>query len=321
VTQEKQVAVVTGSSSGIGFETCLILARNGFHTYATMRKVDGGGGGSKQIIDIAKNENLPLKVLQLDVDNDKSVLDAINRIVTEYGSIDVIVNNAGYALVGALEQTSMEEIKAQFETNFFGAVRVMQAVIPAMREQRSGKIINITSIGGRIAIPLDSIYHATKFALEGLSESIQYELEPFGIKVILVEPGAVGSNFWKNWMMAAKASSSDDNNTNSQYKQIQNNMLVSFKQMEQNAIHPSEVANVILQAVKDDNPDFRYVVGKDAATILETRKKMSDREFQNFFKKQLICKILVTSLSSTAATECLPFGSNAFYNICYMGSR
>jgi NAD(P)-dependent dehydrogenase (short-subunit alcohol dehydrogenase family) len=318
MTQEKQVAVVTGSSSGIGFETCLTMARNGYNTYATMRKIEGK---TNQITDIAKNENLPLKVLQLDVDNDKSVLDAINRIVTEYGSIDVIVNNAGYALVGALEQTSMEEIKAQFETNFFGAVRVMQAVIPAMREQRSGKIINITSIGGRIAIPLDSIYHATKFALEGLSESIQYELEPFGIKVILIEPGAVGSNFWKNWMMAAKASSSDDNNTNSQYKQIQNNMLGSFKQMEQNAIHPSEVANVILQAVKDDNPDFRYVVGKDAATILETRKKMSDREFQNFFKKQLICKILVTSLSSTAATECLPFGSNAFYNICYMGSR
>ncbi|MFL6344053.1 MAG: SDR family oxidoreductase, partial [Nitrososphaeraceae archaeon] len=196
MTQEKQVAVVTGSSSGIGFETCLTMARNGYNTYATMRKIEGK---TNQITDIAKNENLPLKVLQLDVDNDKSVLDAINRIVTEYGSIDVIVNNAGYALVGALEQTSMEEIKAQFETNFFGAVRVMQAVIPAMREQRSGKIINITSIGGRIAIPLDSIYHATKFALEGLSESIQHELEPFGIKVILVEPGAVGSTFWKNW--------------------------------------------------------------------------------------------------------------------------
>jgi short-subunit dehydrogenase len=154
-----------------------------------------------------------------------------------------------------------------------------------MREQRSGKIVNITSMGGRIAIPLDSIYHATKFALEGLSESIQYELEPFGINVVLIEPGAVGTNFWKNWRMATKASSSRDNN-NSLYKQIENNMLKSFKQMEQNAMHPSEVAKVILQAVKNDNPDFRYVVGKDAATILETRKRMSDREFQHLFKKQ-----------------------------------
>ncbi|MFL6316315.1 MAG: SDR family NAD(P)-dependent oxidoreductase, partial [Nitrososphaeraceae archaeon] len=116
MTSERQVAVVTGSSTGIGFETSLMLARNGFHTYATMRKLEGGG--SKHITDIAKNENLPLQVIQLNVDNDKSVLEAINRIVTENNRIDVVVNNAGYALVGALEQTSMEEIKAQFETNF-----------------------------------------------------------------------------------------------------------------------------------------------------------------------------------------------------------
>ncbi|MFL6433569.1 MAG: SDR family oxidoreductase [Nitrososphaeraceae archaeon] len=282
MTSERQVAVVTGSSTGIGFETSLMLARNGFHTYATMRKIEGK---TNQITDIAKNENLPLRVIQLDVDNDKSVLEAINRIVSENNRIDVVVNNAGYALVGALEQTSMEEIKAQFETNFFGAVRVTQTVIPVMREQRSGKIVNITSMGGRIAIPLDSIYHATKFALEGLSESIQYELEPFGIKVILVEPGAVGLNFF--WRMAAKASNSSDNNNDYLlYRQIENNMLESFKKMEQNAIHPSEVAKMILQAVTTDNPDFRYVIGKDAATILETRKRMSDREFQDLFKKQ-----------------------------------
>ena len=284
MTQEKEVAVVTGASTGIGFETSLALARNGFHTYATMRKLEEGK--SNQIMNIAKNENLPLQAIQLDVDNDKSVLDAINKIVSENGRIDIVVNNAGYALVGALEQTSMEEIKAQFETNFFGAVRVIQAVIPIMRKQRSGKIVNITSMGGRIAIPLDSIYHATKFALEGLSESIQYELEPFGINIILIEPGAVGTNFWKNWKMAAKTSDHKDKNNDSPYKQIKNNMLESFKQIEQNAIHPSEVAKVILQAAKADNPDFRYVVGKDAATILETRRKISDREFRDLLKKQ-----------------------------------
>ena len=135
-------------------------------------------------------ENLPLQVIQLDVNNDKSVADAINRIVEEKDSrIDVLVNNAGYALIGAFEENSMEEIKTQFETNFFGAIRVMQKVIPIMRKQRSGKIVNISSIGGRISFPLDSIYHGTKFALEGLSESIQYEVEPFGIKIILIEPG------------------------------------------------------------------------------------------------------------------------------------
>jgi NAD(P)-dependent dehydrogenase (short-subunit alcohol dehydrogenase family) len=280
--QGEEVAVVTGSSSGMGLETSLMLVRNGFHTYATMRKLEGK---SNQLVDIAKNENLPLQVIQLNVNDDKSVSDAINRIVREKDRIDVLVNNAGYALVGAFEENSMEEIKAQFETNFFGAVRVMQTAIPIMREQRSGKIVNITSMGGRVAIPLDSIYHGTKFALEGLSESIQYEVEPFGIKIILIEPGSIGSNFWKNLKMAAKASGLD-NNDNSPYRQLSNNILDTFKQIEQNTIHPSEVAKVILQAVTSDNPDFRYVVGKDAAMILEARRTMYDREFQDLIRKQ-----------------------------------
>jgi short-subunit dehydrogenase len=277
---EEKVAVITGSSSGIGFETSLILARNRFHTYATMRNVQGES--EEKITNISKSENLPLQVIKLDVNNDKSVIDAINRIIEEKGRIDVVINNAGYALVGAFEETSMDDIIAQFETNFFGAIRVMQAVIPIMRKQRSGKIVNITSMGGRIAIPLDSIYHGTKFALEGLSESIQYELEPFGIKVILIEPGAVGSNFWKNLKTARKTA---DHNI-STYRQLENNISEALKQMVQNAIPSAQVANVILQAVISDNPELRYVVGKDAAMIIEARRDMSDREFQNLIKKQ-----------------------------------
>src|SRR5215212_8735121 len=229
-----------------------MLARNGFHTYATMRKLEDGG--SKQITDIAKNENLPLQVIQLDVNNDKSVIDAINRIAKEKYRIDVVINNTGYDLMGALEETSIDEIKAQFETNFFGAVRVMQAVIPTMRTQRSGKIVNITSLGGRISFPQNSPYHATKFALEGLSESIQYELEPFGIKIIVIEPGGVGSNFLKNLKMATKMSDP----LNSPYRSMQSSMSEYFKQWAQNLTHPSEVAKVILQTVSSDNPDFRY---------------------------------------------------------------
>ena len=208
MSQQKEVAVVTGSSTGVGYETSLALARNGFHTYATMRKLDGK---SKQIIDIAKNESVPLDVIQLDVDNDKSVLDAVNKIVSENEELDVVVNNAGFALFGAFEENSMEEIRTQFETNFFGAVRVMQSVIPTMRKQRSGKIVNISSVAGRISLPLTSAYDATKHALEGLSESIQYELEQFGIKIIVIEPGAIGSNFMTNSKMAAKTSSRDSN--------------------------------------------------------------------------------------------------------------
>ena len=277
---EEKVAIVTGSSTGIGYETSLALARNGFYTYATMRKLEGES--EQTITTISKSENLPLQVIQLDVNNDKSVIDAIDRIIEKKKRIDVVINNAGYALIGDLEETSMHQIREQFETNFFGAVRVMQRIIPIMRKQTSGKIVNITSMGGRIAIPLDSIYHATKFALEGLSESIQYELTPFGIKVILIEPGAVESNFWKNLKIATKES--DPNS--SPYRQIENNMSEALKQMVQNTTPSSEVAKVILQAVTLDNPDFRYVIGKDAAMIIEARRNMSDREFENLMKKQ-----------------------------------
>lgn len=277
---QEKVAVVTGSSTGIGYETALTLARNGFYTYATMRNLEGDS--EEKVTNISKSENLPLQVIKLDVNNDKSVIDAIDRIIQEKKRIDVTINNAGYALVGAFEETSKDDIIAQFETNFFGAIRVMQAVIPIMRKQRSGKIVNITSMGGRIAIPLDSIYHATKFALEGLSESIQYELEPFGIKVILIEPGAVGSNFWKNLKMATKIG---DPNI-SVYRKLENNISEALKQMVQNTIPSSQVAKVILQAVISDNPEFRYVVGEDAAMIIEARRNMTDREFQNLIKKQ-----------------------------------
>jgi short-subunit dehydrogenase len=277
--QDQKVAAVTGSSTGIGYETSLILARNGFHTYATMRKLEGEK--TKPLTEVAKNENLPLQVIGLDVDNDKSVADAINTIVEERKRIDVLVNNAGYGLGGALEDSSMDEIKVQFETNFFGAVRATKAVLPVMRGQGEGKIVNITSMGGRIAIPLSSSYHGSKFALEGLSESIQYELEPVGIKVILIEPGAVGSNFWKNIKIAK--SSSD---FNSPYTQFGNKILKAYKQIEQNTISPSVVAKTILDAVTSNNPQLRYIVGEDAAKTLEARKNMPDNEFGDLIKKQ-----------------------------------
>jgi short-subunit dehydrogenase len=202
----------------------------------------------------------------------------------EKNRIDVVVNNAGYDLAGAIEETSMAGIRAQFETNFFGAEKVMKAAIPIMRNQMRGKIVNITSVGGRMAIPFHSTYHGSKFALEGLSESIQYELEPFGIKVILIEPGAVGSNFWTNMKTAAKVSESVSND--SPYSQMEIRQSESLKQDAQNMIHPSEVAKVILQAVLSDNPDFRYVVGNDVAAILEARRSMSDTEFQDLIRKQ-----------------------------------
>jgi len=200
-----KVAIVTGSSTGNGFETSLLLAKNGFYTYATMRNIDK----STRIKEIAKKDSLPLEVIQLDVTDDKSVIDTINVISNRQRRIDVLVNNAGYEHHGAVEELSIEEIKTQFDTNFFGAVRVLKAVLPVMRKQRSGAIVNISSIGGRIGVPLNSAYVGSKFALEGFSESIKYELESFGIKVILIEPGAVNTNYLENSKQAQKAMDPD----------------------------------------------------------------------------------------------------------------
>ena len=198
--EEEKIAVVTGSSSGIGFETSLLLAKNGFRTYATVRNPDK----AKAIWDISNKGELPMRVIELDVDSDKSVEDAIHKINDESKRIDVLVNNAGYVLVGALEDLSMDEIKAQFETNLFGAIRAMKAVLPIMRKQQGGTIVNVSSIGGRVALPFCPAYHGTKFALEGVSESMRFETEPLGIKVILVEPGTIRSNLLRNVKVGQK---------------------------------------------------------------------------------------------------------------------
>src|SRR5215213_2783578 len=235
------VAVVTGSSSGIGFEIALTLARNGFQTYATMRNL----AKSENIKSIATKENLPIYIEQLDVTDNKSVTNAIQAIVSKANSIDVLVNNAGYALTGAFEDLAIEEIKAQYETNLFGLIRTTQAVLPIMRKQKSGVIVNISSGAGRFGYAGASAYISTKFAVEGLSESMSYELEPFGIKVILVEPGVIRTNIFKNIVTAKKSQ-----NPNSPYSQIMQKMSTSFEHMlEKASSSPDLVAKVVLQAV------------------------------------------------------------------------
>jgi NAD(P)-dependent dehydrogenase (short-subunit alcohol dehydrogenase family) len=276
-----KVAIVTGSSTGNGFETSLLLAKNGFYTYATMRNIDK----STRIKEISKKDSLPLEVLQLDVTDDKSVTDAINVISNRQGRIDVLVNNAGYEHHGAVEELSIEEIKTQFETNFFGAVRVMKAVLPVMRKQRSGAIVNISSIGGKIGVPLNSAYVGSKFALEGFSESIKYELEGFGIKVILIEPGAVNTNYLENSKQAQTAMIPDSPYAEFS-KKVSEGVRERFKHT--NSSSPMQVAEVILGAIKSEKPNTRYLVGNDAVTIMEKRKKSSDSELERWIKESLL---------------------------------
>jgi NAD(P)-dependent dehydrogenase (short-subunit alcohol dehydrogenase family) len=275
---KKVVAVVTGSSSGIGFETSLLLAKNGFFTYATMRNLDK----SDAIIDLKQKEKLPLEVLKLDVTNDKSVKEAIEKIAYERETIDVLVNNAGYALVGPLEELSIQEFKEQFETNVLGVIRVVQRILPIMRKQRHGTIVNISSLSGRIGFPLTSAYVSSKFALEGLSESMAYEVEQFGIKVILIEPGVIKTNFDNNLKIGKKASTSTTNDRNSAYADITEKRIAGFKPRFESGSSPIEVAKVILKALKSKNPplESRYMVGDDAFKLMEIRKNKSDKEFR-----------------------------------------
>ena len=279
--EQGKVAIVTGSSSGIGYATSLLLARNRFHTYATMRNIEK----SAEIQEIANKERLPLQVIQLDVNDDASISNSIKKIERENERIDVLVNNAGYGLVGSFEDLSVEEIKSQFETNFFGVIRLTQQVLHVMRKQKSGTIVNVSSGAGRIGFPGMSAYVSSKFALEGLSESMSYELEPFGIKVVIIEPGVIRTNFKKNSVMSKK---SLENSSISPYSSIIQKIDSSISSIIEHATPPEDVAKAILHAITSNNPELRYLVGNDIIMMAETKKSMSDEDFRKMMMQSII---------------------------------
>ncbi len=273
----EKIAVVTGTSTGIGFETALALAREGYYTYATMRDTTK----SQKIKELGQKENLKINVLKLDVDDKNSVKTAIQKILDEKQRIDVLVNNAGWGLWGCVEDVSVDEFKAQFDTNFFSIIRLIQEVGPAMRKQGSGTIVNVSSVVGRIGFPASPAYISSKFALEGLSESLRFELAPFGIDVVIIEPGFIKTNFMKNMKMAEKYG------PESVYMDITDKVVSGVKMMCEMGADPKEVADAIITATKDENPLPRYIVGNDASMFLEAKKNKTDLEFENYLKKEL----------------------------------
>jgi len=273
----EKVAVVTGTSSGIGFETALALAREGYYTYATMRDTTK----SDKIKELGQKENLKINVLELDVDDENSVKTAIQKILDQKQRIDVLVNNAGWGLWGCVEDVSVDEFRAQFETNFFSIIRLIQKVGPTMRKQGSGTIVNVSSVVGRIGFPASPAYISSKFALEGLSESLRFELAPFGVNVVIIEPGVIKTNFMKNMRMAEKSES------DTVYRDITVKVVSGVKMMAEMGTHPKEVADTIVKAVKDEKPLPRYIVGNDASMFLEAKKSKTDIEFENYLKKEL----------------------------------
>lgn len=273
-----QVAVITGSSSGIGLETSVYLARRGYTIWATMRDLQK----ADELREVIEAERLPIEIAQLNVCDDASVKNTIGKIVQESGRIDVLINNAGYGLRGAVEEVSLNEWRGQFETNFFGAIRVTQAVLPQMRRQKSGAIVNISSVLGRFAIPFSGPYVSSKFALEGFSETLRYELAPWGIRVILIEPGFIATKFQENAQLSQAARREDS--PYALFKQA------SGRRVQRNihrAAPPETVAATIYRAITKPNPKLRYGVGRDARLVLPLRRFLPAGLFERILKRQL----------------------------------
>jgi NAD(P)-dependent dehydrogenase (short-subunit alcohol dehydrogenase family) len=264
-------ALVTGASSGIGEETAKGLLAAGYIVYAGARRVDA----------MRSLQAAGARVLSLDVTDDASMTAAVDAILRETGRIDVLVNNAGYGSYGALEDVPLDEGRRQFEVNIFGLARLIQIVLPTMRERRAGRIVNISSIGGKFGEPFGCWYHATKFAVEGLSDSLRMELHPFGIDVVVIQPGATHSE----WSKIAH-----DNlikySGNGPYRKTAAAHAKMMDLGHQGSIPapPSVVAKTIVQAVQSRNPKTRYATGGMARTMLFLRGVLSDRAFDAMFR-------------------------------------
>jgi short-subunit dehydrogenase len=274
-----QVVLITGCSSGIGYETALMLARNGFHTFATMRNTKK----SDSLEEIIKKERLDLIIRELDVNDDTSIENTINCIKREANRIDVLINNAGYGLVGFFEDLTLDEIRNQFETNFFGVLNITKKIIPIMRLQKSGIIINVSSGAGQVGFPGISAYVSTKFAIEGFSESLMYELFPYGIKVVIIEPGVIKTDFFRNCIVSEHSMKKS-----SPYSRSLGKFQKNVELMQEHATSPIDVAKVILQVLGNNEPKQRYIVGNDVAMILEAKKNLSDIEFKKMMMQNII---------------------------------
>ncbi len=260
----KKVALITGASSGIGKETAKLLVANGYIVYGAARRVD-------KMSDL---KQAGVKLLAMDVTDETTMVNGINEIIKTEGKIDVLVNNAGYGSYGALEDVAISEAKYQFEVNIFGLARLTQLVLPFMRKQQSGKIINISSIGGKFGEPHGSWYHATKYAVEGLSDSLRMELKQFNIDVIIIEPGAILTE----WNTIAR-----DNlmkvSGKTAYKNLAQKHFNMLANADKRGAQPIVVAKTIVKSILSHRPKTRYATGGGAKLILFLRRILSDRLF------------------------------------------
>jgi len=267
----KSVALVTGASSGIGRATAQRLAALGFTVHAAARRVE-------RMSDLADHG---IHVESLDVTDDGSMVTVVDKIMSEHGRIDILVNNAGYGSYGAVEDVPIAEARRQFDVNLFGLARLTQLVLPHMRAQRDGYIVNISSMGGKIWEPLGGWYHAAKFAVEGLSDCLRAEVAEFGIKVVVVEPGSITSE-WATISADNLEAISADTPYRGQAKLIARGLRKSDTSFL--ASEPEVVAEAIGKAVQRTKPRTRYPVGGGARTFLFAHRVLTDRGFDRFIR-------------------------------------
>jgi NAD(P)-dependent dehydrogenase (short-subunit alcohol dehydrogenase family) len=273
-----KVVLITGCSSGIGRATALRLVGQGYVVYATARRIDT----------LTELADAGCRPLALDVTDDASMQAAVQRIEAEHGAVDILINNAGYSESGAIEDLSSDRLRRQFETNVFGVHRLIQLVLPRMRERGWGKIVNLSSMGGRLTFPGGGAYHASKYAIEALSDALRFEVRGFGIDVILIEPGLIRTEFSN----AAVSSMQDSMGTGGPYEAFNRAVAVATKDVYEKGPlaklggGPADVARVIERAITARRPKARYTVTASAKVLLFQRAVLSDRVWDAFLRTQ-----------------------------------
>lgn len=269
--------LITGASSGIGKATAKKFQVEGWNVIATMRSPEKEN-------ELNSLENV--LVTKLDVQDTSTITSAIEEGIDKFGKIDVVLNNAGYGILGTFESVARENILRQFDVNVFGLFDVTRAILPHFRKNKDGMFINISSVGGKTAFPMMQLYHATKFAVEGFSESLQYEFEPIGVKVKIVEPGSIKTNF------SGRSMDFQHDEELTEYNEFASSVMNTFEKLmsAEGRNSPELVADVIYNAATDDTNKLRYIAGPDAEHLLEARKTMNDAEFLNMMKTNLNIK-------------------------------
>lgn len=283
----KKVVLITGCSSGIGFLAALKFAREGNKVYASVKCLEEEG--SKELEQISKKENLPLKIVEIDITNNSSVEKGVDLLKKEESRVDILINNAGFGYMGPVETFTLEEIQDQYETNVFGTFRMIKAVVPLMRNQRSGLIINVSSVNGLIAFPYYGVYSSSKYAIESLTESLRFELASFGIKVALVEPGAFFTNFTMNRKFP-KSLDKEDSPYNHQVNAFFRKLNASEEKGKNNRIFsklfdPQRVASLLYKISQQQNPKLHNKVGIDTHIYYYARKLFPEFIWQLLLKK------------------------------------